>query len=86
LHCEINAWQNIFDIFYHEAIDRHLFQKFIETLSGPVGSEISDNHRSDDASDAHAPGQPRTQGLLRAKALVNAGQILPDFGSIFESH
>ncbi len=24
--------------------------------------------------------------LLRAKALVNAGQILPDFGSIFESH
>ncbi|CAB3997313.1 Hypothetical predicted protein [Paramuricea clavata] len=25
-------------------------------LSGPVGSEISDNHRSDDGSDAHAPG------------------------------
>ena len=36
LHCEINAWQNLLDILYHGAIDRHLFQEFIETLSGAV--------------------------------------------------
>ena len=54
LHCEINAWQNLLDILYHEAIDRHLFQEFIETLSGAVGSEISDVSRSDDGSDSQA--------------------------------
>lgn len=54
LHCEINAWQNLLDILYHEAIARHLFQEFIETLSGAVGSEISDVSRSDDGSDSQA--------------------------------
>ncbi len=55
LHCEINAWQNLLDILYHEAIDRHLFEEFIETLSGAVGCEISDVSRSAHTSDAQTP-------------------------------
>ena len=39
LHCEINAWQNILDIIYCEAVQRNLFCNFIQVLSSPVGTE-----------------------------------------------
>ncbi len=37
LHCEINAWQHIFDLLYSESVRRHAFEKFIATLSAPIG-------------------------------------------------
>ncbi len=37
LHCEINAWQHILDLLYSELVRRHAFEKFIATLSAPIG-------------------------------------------------
>ena len=37
LHCEINAWQHILDLIYSESVRRCAFDKFIQTLSAPVG-------------------------------------------------
>ncbi len=37
LHCEINAWQQILDLIYCESVRRCVFDKFIETLSAPIG-------------------------------------------------
>ncbi|CAB3989988.1 Hypothetical predicted protein [Paramuricea clavata] len=37
LHCEINAWQHVLDLIYSESVRRCAFDKFIQTLSAPVG-------------------------------------------------
>jgi hypothetical protein len=37
LHCEINAWQHILDLLYSESLLQRCFEKFIETLSAPIG-------------------------------------------------
>ena len=37
LHCEINAWQHMLDLIYSESVRRCAFDKFIQTLSAPVG-------------------------------------------------
>ena len=49
LHCEINAWQHLLDLIYSEALRRGLFDKFIETLSAPVGLDVSESVWNDTA-------------------------------------
>ena len=38
LHCEINSWQHFLCLVYLEAIQRGLYDKFIEVLANPVSS------------------------------------------------
>ena len=46
LHCEINAWQHILDLLYSESVRRHAFEKFIATLSAPIGVISTTNSSS----------------------------------------
>jgi hypothetical protein len=64
LHCEINAWQQILDLIYCESVRRCVFDKFIETLSAPIGlsstnppnGEISSEHNGSTESTVDVTG------------------------------
>ncbi|CAB3999878.1 Hypothetical predicted protein [Paramuricea clavata] len=53
LHCEINAWQHILDLLYSESLLRCCFEKFIETLSAPIGPS-DQNSLIEESSENHA--------------------------------
>ena len=36
LHCEINAWQNLLDLIYEQAVQRSMFDNFVNVLSAPT--------------------------------------------------
>ena len=53
MHCEINAWQHILDLLYSESPLRCCFEKFVETLSAPIGPS-GQNSLNQESSEGHA--------------------------------
>lgn len=56
LHCEINAWQHILDLLYSESLLRCCFEKFVETLSAPIGPS-GQNSLNQESCEGHATSE-----------------------------
>ena len=56
LHCEINAWQNLLDLIYEQAVQHSVFDKFIKVLSAPTKTV----QRRLENNNSHLPADPIT--------------------------